>query len=400
MQLQCSYIDSGSSKSNEEAYPYTCHIKSASVIKRNTKISAITGKHHRNKTNADVTTLYFNNCVLKFVPRGLSDFFPFCRTVIIRQCGLKTISRQDLKGLENLATLSLNDNKLTTLPDNLFADMKKLSSISFARNQLMFLSSKLLQPIVKNKLVSINFRGNVKIDAFFKSGSGGVSLEALKVMIDKQCLSPTTAETIIVEDYHELIETDQTRSSREDFKNNFSSGAKEMWKSGSFSDLTIIVGGKEFKVHKCILAMQSPIIKAMLIREPEIIEMKINEFSVEAVKRFLKYLYTGEMVEEETCATELFALATQYGTDSMKAKYENIIYKNINRSNAYEIFTLAHLHSSDKLKQKAFAKLKKFIAIEELDDEMINDLEGVKILYKGSRKLLEAVRARKRKLPQ
>jgi Leucine-rich repeat (LRR) protein len=49
---------------------------------------------------------------------------------------LKVISKEDLAGLEKLEELYLINNELTSLPKDLFDDMKMLKSVSFKLNEL------------------------------------------------------------------------------------------------------------------------------------------------------------------------------------------------------------------------------------------------------------------------
>lgn len=393
---------------------YTCFIVSASITQRNTKITSIKGKHLKNKTKDDIEFVCINDSTIKFFPQGLNNFFPHLRGVSISKCGLKSISREDLVGLEEIEELFLNDNKLTSLPDDLFVDMKKLEVISFVNNRLKYISSELLQPI-ETKLISAFFSDNKTIDALYsRDDPKGISLKELMKIIDTQCQKQAVNESITPEDtlardeiQEPIAEAQMSMNTspsvpisnlHEIVKESYLSGAKQMWNSGSLSDLKITAGTKEFKVHKCILSMHSPIVAGMLMNDPETSEIKVNITSEVVVERFLKYLYTGEITEEENCAMELFTLSAEFGIKNLESKFENIAYKNINDANAFEVFKIAHKHSSDKLKQKSFIELKKLLPFEELNDEMVDDLEGVTILYEGTKNLLSVFRARKRKM--
>ena len=124
-------------------------------------------KHLAGKTNASVKVarlIFKDGC---YVPRGFSKLFPNLVELHIEKGSLKTICQRDLDGLNNLELLSIEQNELTTLPDDLFRNTLKLKNISFSQNKIEFVSSKLFEPIMKNNFQYINFRWNRKIDVFY-----------------------------------------------------------------------------------------------------------------------------------------------------------------------------------------------------------------------------------------
>lgn len=71
----------------------------------------------------------------------------------------------------------------------------------------------------------------------------------------------------------------------------------KLMKSGDFSDLTFSCNGEELKVHKNVVCGQSPVIKAALSKyfeEGHSNVIKMDEFELQIVKRFVEFLYTGE----------------------------------------------------------------------------------------------------------
>lgn len=106
---------------------------------------------------------------------------------------------------------------------NLFADMKKLQSISFQQNNLGYVSSTLLRPI-KETLTSANFSGNPNIDVWFKSTVVDFTMAQLKETIDQQCQEPLE---------------DDPGFNINNFKEECYDGFASLWSSGSFSDFTI-----------------------------------------------------------------------------------------------------------------------------------------------------------------
>lgn len=63
-----------------------------------------------------------------------------------------------------------------------------------------------------------------------------------------------------------------------------------------YSDLTLVIDGKKFPVHKVILAAQSQYFEALLfgdLRESSQSEIELKEVKVDPFKELLRYIYTG-----------------------------------------------------------------------------------------------------------
>lgn len=76
--------------------------------------------------------------------------------------------------------------------------------------------------------------------------------------------------------------------------NNLKRNMNELYASGSFSDVTLVVNGTKFKAHKMILAGQSPYFEALLFgifKKSLQNEVELREISVKAFEGILKYLY-------------------------------------------------------------------------------------------------------------
>ena len=116
-----------------------------------------------------------------YLPRGLNNIFPNLVRLTVKFKGLKKINRGDLVGLESLEILELSGNKLVTLPNDLFADMKKLRAIDFSHNNLGCMSSKLLKP-VRCTLESARFNENTTINVRFKLGTTDTWAKLIKAI--------------------------------------------------------------------------------------------------------------------------------------------------------------------------------------------------------------------------
>lgn len=354
---------------------YTCVITSAAITKPRTLIKAINGIHLPGRSNKNVEAIKFANTVVKYFPRGLQIIFPGLIVLQISSCGLKEIERSDLVGLEALSTLVIYKNQLTSLPDNLFTGMQNLKRFSFGSNKLETVSSQLLKPLKLSEITLAGLQNNSKIDAFYQRdcSSSVESLEKLMQIIDKSCSKPQLQQST--------------------FQDKFSSGFKDLWSYGRFSDFVVYVGSKEFRVHKNVLSIQSSVFSTMFdhheVEENKTNSMVLEGFTVNAVEEFLRYMYCGEVLQEDTNAMELFALAAKYDVLELQQACEDKILLNLCESNALEILVLGNLYSSDDLKEFAFHKIKQMFPEINLRDELMNQPEHWRNWSRRNEKLIE-----------
>lgn len=345
---------------------YTCVVTSSAIVRPNTRVNGFIGAHLPGRCNSDVEAIKFEDTTVEHFPRGLHKVFPSLTSLFIRNCGLKSISRRDLSGLENLTGLGIFSNQLTSLPSNLLTNMRRLKNISFVGNKLENVSSQLLVPVRDNDLTYVDFRKNERINSVFgftTSCYNVDSLEQLMKIIDTNCKQPA-------EDEQHL----------KAFVDKFSHGFKELWTTGQLSDFTIVAGSREFRVHKNVLSIQSAVFAAIFENdEDESNVLRLDEFSANVVEQFLSFLYTGD-IPDGSNALELFAISCKFEVDELKDISEEMILDNLGEANAYEVFTIGHLFSSDNLKSAAFDEIKSLFPGTKLPEYLVNRPENVKEL--------------------
>lgn len=115
---------------------YSCLVTSASITEPNTEIKSFKGLHLNGKNNNDVQGITFSNTDVRYFPRRVDVIFPNLIAFDIENCGLRKVTRRDVKGLESLEDFSLYKNELTSIPSDLFVGFHKLKMISLFEPQL------------------------------------------------------------------------------------------------------------------------------------------------------------------------------------------------------------------------------------------------------------------------
>lgn len=171
-----------------EFYPiYTCLVDSADINEPGTFISAFNGTHQNGESNKDVEAISFRRCNVKYFPRGLPWIFPNLRKLNLFRTGLQAINRADLIGFQDLESLCMVANKLKMLPSDLFHGMTKLKHIAFSGNQIEFMSSDILKPIMNNADMYIDFLLNKNFPAIPSTPTS----TGVRKIIDEKCIKPT-----------------------------------------------------------------------------------------------------------------------------------------------------------------------------------------------------------------
>jgi hypothetical protein len=366
MEIECEYKD----LIGESGKQYFCYVTSATITKPDTKIESFIGVHKSGKSDNDVKGNKFDNTVVEYFPKNLHKIFPQLNSVVISNCGLKRITRNDLNGLENISEFYLDGNQLRSLPVDLFVNMKKLKEISFRNNKLEFVSSSMLIPILNNKVTRFDLADNPTVDIFLEKNFGhyDTTLDQIMREIDRKCKKP-----IEIEDYD-----------FEKFKDNFMKSSKDLWESGKYSDFVIITEGPNYPVHKLVLGGQSSVFADIFEKHKDQKELHIKGLSAMAIEEFLCFLYTGE-VPSAADMMEIFTLSAKFNIELLKRFSEKAIIETLDETNAYKALSLAHRHSSDIMQRFSFDEIKKMFPGTILPDTLMNDCEKLKELIDAKR---------------
>ena len=130
-------------------------------------------------------------------------------------------------------------------------------------------------------------------------------------------------------------------------------GIYSLYNNDVLTDAIIKCGGKEFKVHRVILASQSPVFQAMFeadMKEKHSGVTEVSDATPEAMTDLVTYLYTGTAPNVKTLASELLEAAEKYQLPRLLAMCEKEL-GNIAEATVIGTLVLADLHSRECLKK-------------------------------------------------
>lgn len=151
---------------------------------------------------------------------------------------------------------------------------------------------------------------------------------------------------------------------------------KRLFTSQEFSDVTVTADGRNFFLHKCLLATSSDVFQAMFTTD--MIEknqntVEITDIRCEILEELFRFIYTGkvnDIKKEKVC--ELLSAAEKYCVKGLKTLCEKKICDNISMLNVIEYLELALMNNAEQLKTNTIKfislNLDKLIEKKEFDD--------------------------------
>lgn len=171
MELECEFriLNFTFQKNGRNESAYTCRVKKLTYNPTLTEIKVI-GNHQDLMTNSDVGGFLVDNVKnLKRIPYNLTKIFPNLIYLQIRRCGLTSLTKRDLIGLEHLQGLWLPENDIVSLDADVFENCQGIRRLCFYKNKLKFISSDIFKPL--KSLIDANFCENTCIDMNYLDGN-------------------------------------------------------------------------------------------------------------------------------------------------------------------------------------------------------------------------------------
>ncbi|KAJ8678635.1 hypothetical protein QAD02_014422 [Eretmocerus hayati] len=123
--------------------------------------------------------------------------------------------------------------------------------------------------------------------------------------------------------------------------------------SEEFSDVSLIVGCREFRVHKAILAARSPVFLAMFkndMKEKYENIVEIPDIDERVMREVLRFIYAERVEKIHELANDLLAAAEKYSLEGLKMMCEEALCGKLTVHNAADVLALADMYNADCLK--------------------------------------------------
>lgn len=137
---------------------------------------------------------------------------------------------------------------------------------------------------------------------------------------------------------------------------NIRSEMHSLYKDEVFTDATLKCKSKEFKVHRAVLASQSPVFKKIFevdMKEKGSGVVKMD-FTPAVISDLVTYLYASTAPNVSTLAKELLNAANKYELPRLFTMCENELKMEIKVANVVDTLLLADKHSAVDLKKACF----------------------------------------------
>lgn len=133
----------------------------------------------------------------------------------------------------------------------------------------------------------------------------------------------------------------------------------------TFADFVFLIKGKEFKVHKNILAAASAVMHRMFTNNMEESRSnlcKLDHFDPEIFGKFLECIYNGKLPDDFTnYAREIYSIADYYGIDKLKELAKNEVSETIDVANAFDVFKWSLHFGCDEILADSWEIIKRFV---------------------------------------
>lgn len=133
---------------------------------------------------------------------------------------------------------------------------------------------------------------------------------------------------------------------------------RQLLQKGVESDACLVVSGKEFPVHRCVLRSRSTVFEAMFSHETtekESGRVLINDLDPESFGDFLEYLYTGSVGDDlsDDNVFGLYAAADKYDLSTLKSECVSHMRRTLSVDSFCDVMNVALRHREKYLLQSA-----------------------------------------------
>ena len=136
----------------------------------------------------------------------------------------------------------------------------------------------------------------------------------------------------------------------------FLKNLNEYLDSGTYCDLTLIVGCERFPCHRIILASSSPYFQALLthtFKENNLNSIELRDIEPQIFSALLHYIYSGQIQLDENNVQELLIASDMFQLDEVAKFCCHYLSVSLNENNALDIWKIANELQCSTLKEEA-----------------------------------------------
>lgn len=365
---------------------YYCRVISKSIpVDKEIKF---VGNHEGSRTNLDVTHLTFISCSVLRVPKGLTKIFPNLKVLEIDWSDMNYICQDDLTEYRNLKELILNNTAIPYLPGNLLEGFKNLENFYFFSIKLEGIEPNIFDDL--ENLNQIFLKGGRIFNIFYSKdnqpNTNVSSMDQLKIKLyDSYPEKDRFFYQLMSSEKALRLENEQLKQERLEhleliskFQASFLSDLNACFQDETTKDFKVIIGNRQFDVHKLLLIARSPTLAEVLKGDHEINSLQLTDISVEIFEKILRFFYTNELPDiEETNFLHLYAAAGKLKIKDLMDFAETKLMEIVDERNAFEVLKLSCTYKNDELQKKSFNLLKNMYPDYNLDDAWSSNYEFV-----------------------
>lgn len=290
------------------------------------------GIHKQNKSDLSVQSATLVGCSIQKFPSLLSCEFDNLERLCISGCGLTSITKEDLKGFENLKILWLDNNLIEELPGDLFNSMRALENVSFYKNKIEKIDGALFAAIPN--ILKFDLRYNQKFNLIYETDKGN-SFEDFQMAVGFSVEYAGKTEKGLFGDLKRFIH------------------------NHDFRDFVITINDVEFDVHRFLLEARSPVLGEMIRNNPEVYSLNLNKVTIDVFRIIMDWMYEEKMPCERDDLVGIYDSAKQLELTELVEYTREKLLMHLNGENAVKAFVAANKYNDDQLKRAAFEEVRK-----------------------------------------
>lgn len=137
--------------------------------------------NHLATTNKQTLAIRFDNCIMDFIPTGVTKVFNNLQLMMISHAQITKLTKEDFAEYSNLTQLWIQHCNIEYLPGNLLDHLPNLEILAIQSCRLKYIDPEIFENHPNMKVVKFN--NNLNIDEYYDSISGdidGISFDEMK----------------------------------------------------------------------------------------------------------------------------------------------------------------------------------------------------------------------------